>query len=162
MWRNGLAAGVLVGLAACNGTAGGQTTDAPASWQDQELQTRCFTGLMSETGAGEPGAAPLPPDSAYIKLDQLGDLVTGIYSRFPGRAAPVTGSFTGTLEDGQITALHTEITAGDTIRTELVLRVENDGLRLGHGEQLLTEGILLFRDKGKLAFGPLMRATACR
>ncbi|MBP8823081.1 MAG: hypothetical protein KBH07_05520 [Flavobacteriales bacterium] len=117
---------------------------------------------MSGSGPVAPGIGPVPPDSAYIQLDQLGDLVTGIYSRFPGRAAPVTGSFTGTLEDGQITALHTEITAGDTIRTELVLRVENDGLRLGHGEQLLTEGILLFRDKGKLAFGPLMRATACR
>ena len=43
----------------------------------------------------------------------------------------------------------------------LVMKVDSGGLRIGSGERVEEQGIWLFKDKGALAFGPLVPETTC-
>lgn len=104
---------------------------------------------------------PGPVDSLYIRLDLVGNLANGVYDQFPGEHDPMTGTFTGTLEDGVITALYNMTTGGEEVRQEVLFRLTGTGLRVGHGELIEDQGIRLFKDKALATYGEEVPAVPC-
>lgn len=104
---------------------------------------------------------PGTPDSLYVRLDILGELVNGVYNWLPGEKDSKTGSFTGTLENGTVTALYTYDSEGMTAKEEVLFKVESAGLRIGTGELVESEGVWLFKDKSKASYGDPVPEVPC-
>jgi hypothetical protein len=116
-----------------------------------------YTAGSKELVVAPPGAV----DSMWLKVNVLGDLVNGTYRWQPQEKDAKMGSFTGTLENGTITALLSYEAEGRPGQEEMVMKVDSGGLRIGSGERVEEQGIWLFKDKGALAFGPLVPETTC-
>lgn len=138
--------------------------DTTPSKDNSGHDTRCY--MLA--GTDRPlviGADTLvgPEDTLLIRLDLLGELANGMVRHHPARPWHRQGTFTGALEDGVITALYSGSTAdGRILKQEVLLRPEEGGLRMAEGDQLLTEGILLFKDRGQVHFGRYAPEVACR
>lgn len=149
----------LLGVA-CSGTNAPQ--EAPQLAAQPPVQAKCFLQVTP----GEPivvdgDTLERPVDSLMIHMDLIGELVNGTYDFLPQETDPVQGSFTGTLENGLVTALFTYTTEGTTGKQEVLFRLEDGGLRIGNGEMTEAEGISVFKDKSKAAFGELVPESAC-
>jgi hypothetical protein len=150
----------LAWLCSC-GTAG---TSAGSSEQKTEdlPSAHCYLSIT----VGQPrvegqDTVPGAVDSMWLKVNVLGDLVNGTYRWQPQEKDAKMGSFTGTLENGTITALLSYEAEGRPGQEEMVMKVDSGGLRIGSGERVEEQGIWLFKDKGALAFGPLVPETTC-
>lgn len=151
----------LLLLAACTPSA----KEAPAAqpWAgDRE------TGCYALVGGSPPlvlGADTLTSsgDTLLLSLDLLGELANGTVERVRNGTRAKWGSFTGSVEDNVITVLYTSTRENNkVIKQEMLFRKDGSNLRIGRGEQLLVQGIWLFKDKSKAEFGPLVPAVACR
>lgn len=100
-------------------------------------------------------------DTLYIRMDVLGELVNGVYNQLPYEQDPTTGTFTGTLENGVVTALYTYTTEGMETRQEVLFKLVDGGLRIGQGELVEREGAWVFKDKGQAEYGPVVPQAEC-
>lgn len=124
--------------------------------------THCYLSVtVGQPRAEGPDTVPGSVDSLWLQVNVLGDLVNGTYRWQPQEKDAKTGNFTGTLESGTITALLRYEAEGHTGQEELVMKLDRDGLRIGSGDRVEEQGIWLFKDKGVLAFGPLVPETNC-
>lgn len=131
--------------------------EAPASVSHCYLQiTQCPPVIVgTDTFKGK-------LDSLYIRLDILGELANGSYHGLHSNNERKAGSFTGTLENGVVTALYTSTTEGVPIKEEILFKVEPSGLRVATGEMVQSEGIRLFKNKGMAQFGTLVPEVPCK
>lgn len=104
---------------------------------------------------------PSTPDSLYIRLDLLGELANGVYNWLPGEKDSKTGSFTGSFENGIVTALYTYTAEGMTAKEEVLFQLEGNGLRIGTGELVESEGVWLFKDRSLAVYGNPLPEVPC-
>ncbi len=158
----------VVPLAACllivacgPGTSGGgdEGTTTP---EEPENRSHCY--LLVSRGApqvNDTGLAPGPVDTLYIRMDVLGELVNGTYNWLPQEKDAKRGSFTGTLENGVVTALYSYTAEGVAAKEEVLFKLVDGGVRVGYGELVPNQGIWLFRDKGHAEYGDLVPEVHC-
>ena len=126
-------------------------------------ETHCYLQVTQGASRVEgKDTVPGPVDSLYIKMDVVGDLVNGEYKWLPQEKDRKTGSFTGTLEDGEATLLLTCMVEGTAAKEELLLKPEANGIRVGSGQLVESEGVWLFKDKSQAAFGELIPDIPCQ
>lgn len=147
-------------LAACTGQAPSPANDALP--EQAPTTSHCFLQVTD----GEPLVADgdtleRPVDSLVIRLDITGELVNGEYKWLPQEKDQMTGSFTGSVENGVITALYTYTAEGMTGKQEVLFKLTGDGLRVGSGEQVEADGVFVFKDRSKAAFGPVVPEVPC-
>jgi len=124
--------------------------------------THCY--ILVTRGAPEmhgTSLVPGPVDSLDIRMDVLGELVNGVYNWLPQEKDAMTGTFTGTLENGLVTALYSYTAEGMTARQEVLFKLEEDGLRAGHGELVEREEVWVFKDRSLAEFGDLVPEVDC-
>lgn len=141
---------------AANDAAGLKIKEAPVNVSHCYLQVTTSPPVVSGTDT-----FPGTTDSLYVRLDILGELVNGVYNWLPGEKDSKTGSFTGTLENGTVTALYTYDAEGMTAKEEVLFKVEDSGLRIGTGELVESQGVWLFKDKSQAGFGTLVPEAPC-
>ncbi|MBZ0207034.1 MAG: hypothetical protein K8H89_11970 [Flavobacteriales bacterium] len=125
-------------------------------------ETHCY--LQVTHGAPEvrdTGLVAGPGDSLFIRMDVLGELVNGVYKWLPLEMDAVTGTFTGTLENGVVTALYTYSSEGETAKQEILFKLAEGGLRIGNGELVQDQGVWLFKDKGQAEYGDAIPEVPC-
>ena len=71
------------------------------------------------------------------------------------------GTFTGTLENGVVTALYTYSSEGETAKQEILFKLAEGGLRIGNGELVQDQGVWLFKDKGQAEYGDAIPEVPC-
>lgn len=151
----------LLWLAACGSPA--KENPAAQAWAGNR-ETWCYAwagGSQPLVLAGD--TLDTSGDSLLISLDLVGELANGTVQRAAHGTRAKWGSFTGSVEDSVITVLLTTAPeSGRALKQELLFRKAGPGLRIGQGEQVLVQGIWLFKDKSKAEFGPLAPAVACR
>ncbi len=156
------ALGAILLLAACDPPHDAGLGPYPVKEQPAN-GSRCYLRrTLNPPMIADADTFPGTPDSLYIRLDVVGELANGVYDWIPGEKDSKTGTFTGTLENGLVTALYTYEAEGMTAKEEVLFKIEPDGLRIGSGELMESEGIWLFKDKSKAEFGPLVQAVACK
>lgn len=149
-------------LVAC-GSPGPATKDTASNAKEELVnESHCYL-QVTKTPSAVVGTDTFPgtPDSLYVRLDILGELVNGVYDWLPGEKDSKTGSFTGTLENGTVTALYTYDAEGMTAKEEVLFKVDDGGLRIGTGELMESEGVWLFKDKGLAVFGKPIPEVPC-
>ncbi len=152
-------------LAACGQTGpetkGGGKVTGPTEQPVNE--THCY--LQVTHGAPvvrDTGLAPGPVDSLYIRLDILGELVNGAYNWLPAEKDAMTGTFTGTLENGVVTALYTYRAEGAMAKQEILFKLVDRGLLVGSGDLVQDQGVWLFKDKSKAEYGEAVPEVDCK
>lgn len=124
--------------------------------------SHCY--LQVTTGAARASGTdtiPGPVDSLWISMDVVGELVNGEYRWLPAEKDRKTGTFTGTLENGVVTALLTYTAEGMNAKEEILLRPEAGGVRVGSGELARSEGVWLFKKKELATYGDLVPEVPC-
>jgi hypothetical protein len=124
--------------------------------------SRCFLQVT----AGDPivvdgDTLERPVDSLMVHLDITGELVNGEYNWLPQEKDQMTGSFTGTLENGVVTALYTYAAEGMTGKQEVLFKLAEDGLHVGSGDMVVAQGISVFKDKSKVEYSPAVPEVPC-
>lgn len=135
-----------------------------ASDPDTPVQPTPHCYLLVTQGAPEMDGTDLAPglvDSLYIRMDVLGELVNGVYNWLPQEKDAMTGTFTGTLENGLVTAVYSYTAEGMTARQEVLFKLEENGLRTGHGELVELEEVWVFKDRSLAEFGDLVPEVDC-
>lgn len=125
-------------------------------------ETHCYLQVIH--GAPEisdTGLVPGPVDSIVIRMDVLGELVNGVYNWLPEEKDAMTGTFTGTLENGIVTALYTYSTEGETAKQEVLFKLADGGLRVGNGELVQDQDVWLFKDKSQAEYGDAVPEVPC-
>lgn len=152
---------VFVLFAACDQAEKPATQTAAVA--DPVLGSHCYLQVTQGASRAE-GKDTIagPVDSLYIKMDVLGELVNGEYKWLPQEKDRKTGTFTGTLEDGIATVLLTYSAEGTSAREELLLKPEANGVRVGSGQMVESEGVWLFKDKSQAVFGELVPEVPCK
>ncbi|MEO7080025.1 MAG: lipoprotein [Flavobacteriales bacterium] len=152
-------------LAACGQTGpevkGGGKNTGPG--KELVNETHCY--LQVTHGApvvSDTGLAPGPVDSLYIRMDVLGELVNGVYNWLPGEKDAMTGTFTGTLENGVVTALYTYRAEGETAKQEVLFKLADNGLLVGNGDLVKDQGVWLFKDKSRAEYGEAVPEVDCK
>lgn len=154
---------LLVAIMAFVGCSGPSASEGDASPPEQAPTiSRCFLQVTT----GEPMVVDRdtlkgPVDSLVVHLDITGELVNGRYDWLPQEKDHMTGSITGHLENGLVTALYTYQAEGTTGKMEVLFRLEDDGLRIGTGDMVEAQGYSVFRDPSKAIFGPLVPPVDC-
>jgi len=147
-------------------TACGQPGRPPAEITDAgnaKPETHCYLRVTKNPPfVVDADTFPSTPDSLYIRLDILGELVNGVFNWLPGEQDPRTGTFTGTLEKGSVTAVYTYTTEDMTAKEEVLFNVAPGGLRVGTGELVESEGVWLFKDKSQATFGEPIPEVPCK
>ncbi len=139
--------------------AGDDGADIP---EIPENRSHCY--LLVSRGAplvNDTGLAPGAVDTLYIRMDVLGELVNGTFNWLPQEKDSKRGSFKGTLENGVVTALYTYKAEGVAAKEEVLFKLVDGGLRVGHGELVLDQGVWLFKDKGHAQYGDLVPEVDC-
>ena len=159
-----LVAGILL-LTACGQAGPESKTRAGETKPGKEPvnETHCY--LQVTHGAPEvsdTGLAPGPVDTIYIRMDVLGELVNGVYNWLPEEKDAMTGTFTGTLEQGVVTALYTYNAEGETSKQEILFKLTDDGLRVGNGELVQDHGVWLFKNKSHAEYGEAIPEVDCK
>ena len=155
---------LLLLLAAC-GQAGQRTKgegekSGPAD--EPVNETHCY--LQVTHGAPvvrDTGLAPGPVDTLYIRLDILGELVNGVYNWLPAEKDVMKGTFTGTMENGVVTALYTYRAEGKIAKQEILFKLTDRGLLVGTGDLVQDQGVWLFKDKSKAEYGAAVPEVDC-
>lgn len=104
---------------------------------------------------------PGPVDSLFIRMDILGELVTGVYNWAPQEKDHRTGSFQGTIADDVVTALYTYTAEGETAKEEVLFKLEDDRLRIGFGELHKTEDVWVITDRSQATYGDPIPEVDC-
>lgn len=154
---------LLVAILTSVGCSGPPASEGDASLREQAPTiSRCFLQVT----AGEPmvvdgDTLESPVDSLVVQLDITGELVNGRYEWLPQEKDHMTGSFTGHLENGLVTALYSYATEGISGKQEVLFKLEATGLRIGSGDMVEDQGFSVFRDPSKAVFGPLVPQVDC-
>ncbi len=125
-------------------------------------ETHCYLQVThGSPEVSDTGLAPGPVDTLYIRMDVLGELVNGVYNWLPEEKDALTGTFTGTLENGVVTALYTYNAAGETAKQEVLFKLADGGLRVGNGKLVKDQGVWLFKDKSQAEYGDAVPEVDC-
>lgn len=142
-------------------------TPPPPSGQEPDrhtaaVKTHCYLQVTQHPPfVVDADTFPSTPDSLYIRLDLLGELANGVYNWLPGEKDSKTGSFTGSFENGIVTALYTYTAEGMTAKEEVLFQLEGNGLRIGTGELVESEGVWLFKDRSLAVYGNPLPEVPC-
>ncbi len=149
---------VALALASC--AQDGQR-EAPTAWLPiQPPLTRCFL-LANPDSATAFGACASSGIPLYIRISLLSELANGTVHEGAGQNAAI-GNFTGTLENGLVTALCTYHTERGIAKAEVLFKMEAHGLRVATGETVESQGIRLFKNKENTTYGPLIPEVTCQ
>ena len=141
------------------GRAAGENTVTSHPENESHCYLQVTKGAPAVHGTDTiPGAV----DTLSIKLDVLGELANGTYNWHPQEKDRKSGSFTGTLENGTVTALLTYTAEGITAKEEVLFKLETGGLRVGTGQLVQSEGVWLFKDKSQVSYGNPLREVPCK
>lgn len=151
-------------LMAC-GTADEPSKDAlDANTNGEPLnESHCFL-QVTEGAARINGSDTLSGavDSLFIRMDILGELVTGVYNWSPQEKDHRTGSFQGTIADDLITAVYTYTAEGRSAKEEVLFKLDNDQLRIGYGELREAEGVWVLVDRSQATYGDPIPEVDCQ
>lgn len=108
-------------------------------------------------------------DKTWIKLNIIGDKVTGEYQNIPADSDSKTGTFEGTIyqPNEKIIKKHADVwwnsrTKGIEIKEELAVEWNDESATVGLGEMIQRQdGIFVYRDKTKLIYTKPINQVDC-
>ncbi|HQV37459.1 MAG: hypothetical protein IPL81_05430 [Flavobacteriales bacterium] len=130
---------------------------------EPEMETHCYLQVAQGAPRIEGrDTIPGPVDSLYIRLDILGELANGVYNWLPEEKDHMIGSFQGSIDGDEVTAVYTYTAEGATGKQEVLFKVEDGQLRVATGEMETSEGVILFKDKSQVTYGEPIPKVDCK
>jgi len=115
---------------------------------DNPDQRKCFMYEM-DSSYEKDGKTIVQKDYISVDLVLEGEKATGEYKISNSKEILSDGHFVGTIKNNIITTIHTYNKGGETLKDELIFKLDSNKISILGGEKKLVNGVNIFIDKSK-------------